>query len=99
MKKVDFKKVLKYFYEPSAKEVVEIDVPTMKFLMMDGEGDPNTSHAFSEDVEALFSVSYTNKFNIKKGRLEIDYGVMLLEGLWWADDMSQWKTVIRQPMK
>jgi hypothetical protein len=31
--------------------------------------------------------------------MEIDYGVMPLEGLWWADDMSKWKTIIRQPLQ
>jgi hypothetical protein len=60
MKKVDFKKELKFLYGPSAKEVVEVEVPSMNFLMINGEGDLNTSHAFSEAVEALFSVSYTN---------------------------------------
>lgn len=25
---------------------------------------------------------------VKKGPLAIDYGVMPLEGLWWADDMA-----------
>ena len=44
MKKIDFKKELKHLYQPSAKEVVQVDVPTMNYLMVDGEGDPNTSY-------------------------------------------------------
>lgn len=40
---IDLKKELKHLYQPSAKEVVQIDVPTLRFLMIDGEGDPNTS--------------------------------------------------------
>lgn len=107
MKKIDLKKELKHLYQPSAKEVVQVDVPTMNYLMVDGEGDPNTSQAFSAAVEALFAVSYTVKFKVKKGELAIDYGVMPLEGLWWADDMlrfsiedkSSWKwtLMIMQP--
>jgi hypothetical protein len=107
MGKIDLKKDLKHLYQPSAKEVVQVDVPPMNYLMVDGEGDPNTSQAFSDAVEALFSVSYAVKFMVKKGSLTIDYGVMPLEGLWWADDMSafsvedksnwKWTAMIMQP--
>jgi hypothetical protein len=92
MKKIDYKEELKHLYSAPAKEVEIVEVPQMNFLMIDGEGDPNTSQAFQEAVEALFSVSYTLKFMIKKGKEGIDYGVMPLEGLWWADDMSQFST-------
>jgi hypothetical protein len=107
MKKIDLKKELRHLYQPSAKEVVRVDVPTMNYVMVDGEGDPNTSQAFSDAVETLFAVSYAVKFMVKKGHLAIDYGVMPLEGLWWAEDMSQfsiddksnwkWALMIMQP--
>lgn len=107
MEKIDLKKALKHLYQPSAKEVVRVDVPVMNFLMVDGKGDPNTSQAFADAVEALFALSYTLKFMAKKGQLEIDYGVLPLEGLWWADNMSsfkdgdksnwKWTSMIRQP--
>ncbi|WP_233561346.1 GyrI-like domain-containing protein [Sorangium cellulosum] len=67
MSKVDLKRELKHLYQPSAKEVVQVDVPAFQFLMIDGEGDPNTSQAYAEAVEALFSVAYTTKFMVKKG--------------------------------
>ncbi|MGH8612570.1 MAG: hypothetical protein ACREYF_11185 [Gammaproteobacteria bacterium] len=54
MKKVDLKKGLKHLYQPSTKEVVRVNVPAMKYLMVDGEGDPNTSQAFKDAVEVLF---------------------------------------------
>ncbi len=92
MEKIDYKKQLKHLYKPSAGKVEIVDVPQMNFLMIDGEGDPNTSQEFQEAVEALFGLSYTLKFIIKKGKLAIDYGVMPLEGLWWADDMSAFRT-------
>jgi hypothetical protein len=107
VQKIDLKKELKYLYQPSAKEVVQIEVPTFRFLMIDGEGDPNTSRKYAEAVEALFSVSYTAKFMVKKGAQGIDYAVMPLEGLWWSDDLSafvandrskwKWTMMIMQP--
>lgn len=107
MQKVDLKKELKHLYRPSAKEVVRVEVPSFRFLMIDGQGDPNTSPAYAKAVEALFSVSYTAKFMVKKGAQGIDYAVMPLEGLWWSDDMSafvandrskwKWTMMIMQP--
>jgi hypothetical protein len=88
MKRLDFKKDLKPLYQASAKEVVQIDVPAMNYLMIDGSGDPNTTTAYADALEALFTLSYTIKFMVKKSRLAVDYGVMPLDGLWWADDMS-----------
>ena len=99
MEKIDLKKELEQLYHPSAKEVVQVFVPTMNYLMVDGEGDPNTSQAYSDAVEALFAVSYAVKFMIKKGPMTVDYGVMPLEGLWWADDMSKFSTVDKSNWK
>ena len=105
MDKVDLKKELKNLYNPSAKEVSVVDVPAMNFLVVDGEGAP-TSPQYSAAIEALFSVAYTLKFVVKKGK-GIDYSVMPLEGLWWVDDMSKfsayrkdewkWTAMIMQP--
>jgi hypothetical protein len=92
MKKVDFKKELKHLYRPSAKKVTFVDVPAMNFLTIAGEGNPNTTQAYKDAVSALYSVAYTAKFMVKKGELAIDYGVMPLEGLWWAEDMAQFST-------
>ena len=92
MQKIDLKKDLKHLYQPSAKTIVEVDVPKFKFLMIDGEGDPNTAPAYAQAIEALFAVSYTAKFMLKKGPQQLDYAVMPLEGLWWADDPSAFVT-------
>lgn len=106
MDKVDFKKVLKHLYQPSAKDFVFVDVPDMAFLMVDGHGDPNVAPAYVEAVEALYSVAYGLKFMSKK-ELGQDYGVAPLEGLWWANDMAaftggrkdewDWTMMIMQP--
>jgi hypothetical protein len=66
MKKINYKKELKHLYNPSPKEPKIVDVPKMNFLMIDGKGDPNTSQEYKNAIEALFSVSYTLKFMIKK---------------------------------
>lgn len=107
MNKLDLKKELKFLYQPSAKEVAQVDVPPMNFLMVDGKGDPNHSQEFADAIMAAYSVAYTIKFMVKKGALDIDYGVMPLEALWWADDMSKftsadksnwlWTAMIAQP--
>jgi len=98
MDKVDYKKELKELYKASAKKLSIVTVPTMQYLMIDGNGNPNNSIDFQNDVEALFSVSYTLKFMVKK-TLEGDYGVMPLEGLWWCDDMSQFSIVNKDDWK
>lgn len=107
MEKIDYKKALKHLYQPSAKKVEIVEVPRMNFLMVDGKGDPNTSQSFSDAIGALFPLAYTLKFMVKKGDMGIDYGVLPLEALWWADDMSafsagnkdawKWTAMIMQP--
>jgi hypothetical protein len=106
MTKRDFKKELRDLYNPSAKDFSVLDVQPMNFLKVDGEGNPNTVQSYKDAVEALFSVSYVIKFAIR-GRQGIDYGVMPLEGLWWADDPKafindekdkwKWTMLIMQP--
>ena len=106
MEKINYKKVLKHLY--NAKRTPGfVDVPQMNYLMINGTGDPNTSQSYADAIQALFSVSYTLKFMVKKGPRAIDYGVMPLEGLWWVDDLSKysqedksnwkWTAMIMQP--
>jgi len=107
MEKIDYKKEFKSLYKVSAKKLGIVTVPKMNFLMIDGEGDPNTSQSFQDAVEALYPLSYALKFMVKKGEIAIDYGVMPLEGLWWSDDMSsfsvekkaewKWTLMMMQP--
>lgn len=91
MQKVDFKKELKHLYRPSAKQFEVVDVPEMNYLMIDGHGNPNTVQIYGEAVEALYAVAYKIKFMSKK-RLDNDYVVPPLEGLWWAQNMDAFIT-------
>jgi len=106
MAKADLKQVLKHLYSPSKKEFTIVDVPPMNFLMIDGHGDPNTSTEFQEVVGALYAMSYTLKFAIKKAGGE-DFTVQPLEGLWWTSGKTgldltdkrewDWTLMIMQP--
>jgi hypothetical protein len=93
-------------YKPSTRTPEIVDVPEMHFLMVDGTGDPNKSLSYEEAVGALYALSYTLKFALKK-TTDFEYKVYPLEGLWWADDMAQfslerrehwrWTMMIAQP--
>lgn len=84
--KVDFKKDLDS-YHAKRGEFRVIEVPTMRYLMIDGHGDPNTAPAYAQALQALYPVAYALKFASRRecGR---DYVVPPLEGLWWAQDMD-----------
>jgi hypothetical protein len=84
--KTDFKKTLGSYRAPRAGfEIVE--VPRLQYLMLDGRGDPNTSHAYPEALAALYPVAYRLKFASRR-ELGRDYVVPPLEGLWWAEDYA-----------
>ncbi len=107
MNKIDLRKEFKEFYSPAAGKVVAVDVPAFNFLMVDGQGNPNTAQDYRDAIQALYGVAYTLKFMVKKGKTSVDYGVPPLEGLWWADDMNafvegkkdlwKWTAMIMQP--
>jgi hypothetical protein len=106
METVDLVKDLGPLYRPPRDRFVVVDLPSLTYLAVDGEGDPNTSAAFGEATEALFSASYALKFGARKvlGR---DHKVAPLEGLWWSDDPAsfarrergqwRWTALILQP--
>jgi hypothetical protein len=84
--KTDFKRAFDAYQAQRGRFRI-VDVPDMQYLMIDGHGDPNTSPAFAEAVEALYPVAYKLKFASQRG-LGRDYVVPPLEGLWWAEDMD-----------
>jgi hypothetical protein len=91
MKILDLKKQFKYLYQPPAKKIETVQVPNLQFAMIDGAiekgSEPGKSPAFAEATQALYGLSYTLKFMLKKRKTNaIDYPVMALEGLWWVED-------------
>jgi hypothetical protein len=99
----DFKKEHKDLYAPKAAPSI-IDVPTMTFITIDGEGDPNTSAAYQSAVETLYGLSYAVKMS-KKGEQQpegyFDFVVPPLEGLWQGNIADKsgfvWTSMLRQP--
>lgn len=86
MKKADFKKTLPH-YQAKAGVFELVEVPPLQYLMVDGQGDPNTSDSFTQAIESLYPVAYRLKF-FSKNELGRDYVVPPLQGRWWADDMA-----------
>ena len=105
--KLDYKKEYKDLYLPKSKPVL-IDVPIMKFIMVDGAGDPN-EQPYQKAVEVLYALTFTIKMSKMGGNQPagyFDYVVPPLEGLWWvsgevfsfeARENWLWTSMIRQP--
>jgi hypothetical protein len=87
MEKLDLRKQHKRLYSPPAGRFELINTPLVDYLMIDGEGDPNSAPEYAQAVEALYTAAYTLKFK-SKAELGRDYVVPPLEGLWWSDDME-----------
>ena len=109
MNKTDFPKVYKELYAPKNKPSL-IEVPTMQFIMVDGQGNPNASGGeYQKAIELLYALSYTIKMNCinYSNPASFNYVVLPLEGLWWLEDSSDrdftqkdlycWTSMIRQP--
>ena len=107
MLKIDFKKEFGELYFPMPATVVALEVPQMAFAMVDRRGDPNTSTSYREALEALFGVSYTLKFGLKRQRVA-EFKVGPLETLWSTDDADhfvpsstktswRWTAMVMQP--
>ena len=91
MKILDLKKQFKDLYQPSARKIETVQVPNLQFVMIDGAiekgSEPGKSPSFAESTQAVYSLSYTLKFMLKKRKTNaVDYPVMALEGLWGGED-------------
>lgn len=106
MKKLDYKKEYKDLYLPKASPSL-IDMPKMKFILVEGKGNPNTENGeYQKAMELLYGLSFTIKMS-KMGNNRIDgyfeYVVPPLEGFWWNHmetgdkEDFQWISMIRQP--
>jgi hypothetical protein len=88
--KADFKKSLDA-YQAKRDQLRIVVVPDMQYLMIDGDGDPNTSPAYADAIKALYPVAYRLKFASKRD-LGRDHVVMPLEALWWSENMDSFTT-------
>lgn len=83
--KVDLKKSIPTYAARRGRFDV-VTVPPIRYLIVDGAGDPNTSAAYADALATLYPMAYTVKF-LSKNELDRDYVVMPLDALGWADDM------------
>lgn len=105
MEKFDYKKEYKDLYLPKTTPSL-INVPKMKFILVEGKGNPNAENGeYQKAMELLYGLSFTIKMS-KMGENKIDgyfeYVVPPLEGFWWnhmegMKENFQWISMIRQP--
>jgi hypothetical protein len=109
--KHEWRKKEKHIYLPKSKPEI-IDLPSYKFLTIEGEGNPNEAH-FAEYINALYALAYGIKMCPKKGIAPegyFDYTVYPLEGVWDIKEAARltfngainkdelvFKLMIRQP--
>ena len=106
----DYKKEYKEYYLPKNKPNI-FDIPSMNFVAVRGEGNPNAEDGdYQQAIGLLYGIAFTIKMSYK-GSHKIDgffeYVVPPLEGFWWQPglagvDYSQkrgfhWISVIRVP--
>lgn len=84
--KYEWKKAEKSLYGVKQKPEI-IDIPNQKFIMINGEGNPNETD-FSDRVSALFALAYGIKMLFKNIPTDesdstyTDFTVFPLEGIW-----------------
>lgn len=88
--KTDFRKSLDS-YQAKHGEIRLVEVPPLRYLMVDGHGDPNIAPEYTEALQVLYPVAYALK-STSRADLGRDYVVPPLEGLWWAEDMAAFTT-------
>lgn len=85
----DFKKEYKYLFASKAGKPEMVEVPPFKYLMVDGQGDPNTAKEFEEKIGLIYGLAYTIKFIMKKDKDHpFEFKVPPFSGLWCAEDMN-----------
>jgi hypothetical protein len=108
--KYEWRKTEKAFYLPKEKGPVRLDVPEMKFFVVEGAGSPADAE-FQARIGLLYTLSYTVRMMPKSGWTPPDYReytVFPLEGVWWMDTDAwrggaldktklKYKLMIRQP--
>ena len=106
----DFKKEYRDLYQPKSKPSI-VEVPRMRFLAVEGEGDPNEEGgAYKHAIELLYGIAYTLKMSYKTDHAIpgfFEYVVPPLEGFWWQPGVAgvdyankssfHWMSAIRVP--
>ncbi len=106
----DFKKEYRDLCQPKAKPAI-IEVPPMRFIAVEGSGDPNEEGgAYKHALDLLYGIAYTLKMSYKtEHAIEgfYQYVVPPLESFWWQPGATgvdyagkssfNWVSAIRVP--
>jgi hypothetical protein len=98
----DLKKEFNRLYRATTRRIDEVDVPAMRFLMVDGTCQGSNYHEFRNGIEGLFALSQGIKAAIARTKIGFEYAVMPLECLWWVkgkgeytpDNPEEWKWIL-----
>jgi hypothetical protein len=78
----DFRKQLKPYFSAKSEPVL-IRIPAIKYLYVEGKGDPAKGREFQQAISALYTLIYTLKFSLKRASRPREVPVMPLQALWW----------------
>ena len=85
----DYKKEYKEFYMPPKKPTI-VEVPTMNYIAIRGQGDPNDENGeYKQTLSLLYGIAFTIKMSYKgshKIQGYFEYVVPPLEGFWWQEN-------------
>jgi hypothetical protein len=91
---------------PLGEDFAKLETALLRYLVIDGSGDPKTCPDFWAAMEGLYQMAYAVKF-ISNEHWRDDCGLPPLEGLWWNSYLDQgrskidrdchWKLLLRQP--
>lgn len=85
----DYKKEYKEFYMPPKKPTI-VEVPTMNYIAVRGQGDPNDEKGeYAQTLGLLYGIAFTIKMSYKgdhKIQGYFEYVVPPLEGFWWQEN-------------
>lgn len=102
MESQDSMKEFNRLFRATARRIDEVDVPAMKFLMVDGSCNGSDFNEFRNGIEGLFALSQAMKTAIARTHIGFEYAVMPLECLWWVrgtgeytpDNREEWRWIL-----
>lgn len=94
MNDADLRARLRELYLPPKDEIVLVDVPEMRFIMIDGHGARERT-AIDHAVRWLFAILHPVRLHARE-RMGSGFVAPPLEGLWWADDPEDFVSANRE---
>ena len=96
MTKIDLKKTLPDMYSADKHSVSIVDVPRVKYIMLEGKGDPSAGASMRYAAETLQILARTMRAINKRNPDTPDFTIMPLEAQWWAETVGAFVNDDRQ---